>query len=142
MTDTPTTVVMVNGYRNVVIRTTLVSDASGLSDYKVFDATSNTFAVTAPGGQLVVPGVHTSIIGLDFDVEGMGFSLSWEATDNQLIQAYGASPESFDWREIGGITVPKDLVGATGSILVNTIAAAENATLSFILKLRKNVPVS
>lgn len=131
-----------NNSRNVILRCTLVSNGDGVTDQKIYNATSGgTFGV-AQGGQTFYPGIHTTIVGMDFDVDGMRFALKWEATANNLIFALGASPESFRWEQFGGIRVPSGLTGATGSILCSTIGAAANATLSFILYLRKNVPQS
>jgi hypothetical protein len=80
---------------------------------------------------------------MDFDVDGMRFKLMWEATANNDIVAFGASPEDFDWKKFGGIRVPAGLTGATGSILCSTVGTiAANDTLSFILYLRKNIPQS
>jgi hypothetical protein len=143
MAESATLNVEANGYRNVIIRGTLVSDGSGVSSQTIYNATSSGAYGVNKGGQLFYPGVHTTIVGLDFDVDGMRFKLTWDATPTpQDILTFGASPESFRWESFGGIRVPSGLVGATGSILLSTIAAAANATLSFILYLRKNVPQS
>ena len=142
MADTITVNVEQNNYRNVILRCTLVSDGSGVTTQNIYNATSGgTYGVTQ-GNQTFYPGIHTTIVGMDFDVDGMRFALYWEATANNLIFALGASPEDFNWRQMGGIRVPAGLTGATGSILCSTIGAAANATLSFILYLRKNVPQS
>lgn len=131
-----------NNYRNLIVRASLVSDGSGLSNYKLFDAASATFGVTAPGGQKVTPGIHVSIAQLHYDVQDMKIRLQWEATANEDILALGSAPEDFDWRDFGGIRVPSGLAGATGSILVTTVGFSVNSTFSMILHLRKNVPQS
>jgi hypothetical protein len=129
-----------NNYRNVILRCTLVSDGSGVTDQKIYDATSSGVYYVTQGGQRFYPGIHTKLMKMDFDVDGMRFKLAWEATANSNILTLGASPERFDWTDMGGLRVPAGLVGATGSILCSTIAAAANATLSFVLYLHKGVP--
>lgn len=143
MADAITVNVEQNNYRNVILRCTLVSDGSGVAAQKIYNATSGgTYGVTQ-GGQTFYPGIHTTIVGIDFDVDGTRFKLMWEATANADIVAFGASPEDFDWKKFGGIRVPAGLVGATGSILCSTVGTiAANDTLSFILYLRKNIPQS
>lgn len=132
-----------NGYRNVVIRATLLSDGSGLSAYKVYDATSaGAYGVTAPGGQIVYPGIHSKLVGLDYDVQDMKVQLLWDATSPQSLLALGNAPEDFNWKRFGGITVPPGLTGATGSILITTINQAPNSTFSLILYVTKGVPAS
>lgn len=138
MADVATVTVETNNARNVILRVALLSDGSGVALQKIFDAASATFANTV-AGQAFLPGVHTTIVGMDFDVQDQKFALYWEAGANALIGAWGSSPESFDWKEIGGIRVPAGLAGATGSILLSTIDPMPDSTLSIILKLRKNV---
>jgi hypothetical protein len=147
MADTANIVVAVeqNGYRNVIIRASLVSDGSGLTNYKLYDASSaGAFGVTAPGGQIVYPGVHSTLVGLDYDVQDMKINLLWDASPTpQSIWALGAAPEDFNWTRFGGIRCPAaTLAGATGSIDVTTINAAPNSTFAILLYIRKNVPVS
>lgn len=142
MADVVALQVQQNGYRNIILTGTLVSDGSGVAKQVIYDATSSGAFGVNRAGQVFYPGIHTTIIGLDFDVDGMRFELFWDADTDSPIQAYGASPEDFNWRRFGGLHVPSGLTGATGSILLSTIGAAANATLSFVLYLRKNVPVT
>lgn len=142
MAETLTTLqVIENGFRNVVIRGAFVSaDGSGIANQVIYNATSSgAFGVTI-AGHTYYPGIYTKLVALDFDVQDMKFRLDWEATANSLIMAFGASPEDFNWRKIGGIPVPSGLVGATGSILLSTIDCMPNSTLTFVLTLRKGVP--
>lgn len=142
MADTPVLNVIRNGYKNLILGMTLVSDGSGLTNYRVYDATSATYAVTQ-AGQAFTPGIYSRLVGLDYDVQGMSFKLSWDATTDNVFFTSGASPESFDWSRFGG-QAPKSndvlFTGADGSILVNTIGAAANATLMLVLYIRKGVP--
>lgn len=141
MVDTPVVAIEQNGYRNVVIRVSLQSDGSGLTAYKIYDATSGGVYGVSKAGQNFYPGVHTTIVGLDYDVQDMKLQILWEATANQSILALGSAPEDFRWERFGGIRVPSALVGATGSILLTTINQAPDSTMSLVLHLRKNVPV-
>jgi hypothetical protein len=138
MADVASVQIIENGFRNVVLNVGLVSDGSGITNQKIFDATSSGVYGVNIGGQVFYPGIHTKVIGMDFDVQDMKFKLEWEASANQLIAAYGASPTDFNWRKMGGIPVPVT-AGATGSILLSTIDPMPDSTLSFILFLRKDV---
>lgn len=142
MADVPVVSIETNGYRNVIIRATLLSDGSGCTNFKVYDASSGgAFGVTAPGGQLVYPGIHTKLIGLDYDIQDLKLRIRWEATANQDILALGNAPEDFNWRRFGGIRVPA-ITGATGSILLTTVDQQVNSTFSIVLYLRKGIPQS
>lgn len=142
MVDTPTTVTMTNGYRNVIIRSSLVSDGSGLTNYKVYDATSSgTFGVVK-AGQTFYPGIHSKILGIDYDVQDMRLRIQWEASVNQDVAVFGQAPEDFDWRRFGGIPCPPGLAGATGSILLTTVNQAPQSTFALVLYIAKCVPQS
>lgn len=140
MADTPTVRVENNGYRNVVLRVSVVSDGSGFTGYKIYDATSGGNYGVVKGGQTFYPGLHTTIVGLDYDVQDMKLRLQWDASSPEDILPLGAAPQDFDWTSFGGIRVPSGLAGATGSILLTTLNASVNSTFSLVLRLRKNVP--
>lgn len=144
MAETCVVNVETNNYRNVILRCTFVSvDGTGIANQKIYDASSGgAYGVTAPGGQVVYPGVHTKLITLDYDVQDTKVRLQWEATANQDILALGNAPEDFSWIRIGGLRVPAALTGATGSILLSTVNAAPQSTFSLIIGLRKGVPQS
>jgi len=143
MASTNTLQVITNNYRNVVIRATQVSDGTDGESVTIYNATSGgSFGVTAPGGQIIYPGIFTKIIGLHYDVQDMKLMMRWEATADQDILALGNAPEDFDWRSFGGIRVPSGLAGATGSIKLVTKSPIVGATYSVILRLRKGVPQS
>ena len=143
MASTNTIQVLENGYRNIVIRVSQESDCTANETIKVYDATSSgSFSVTAPGGQIVYPGIYTSLVGLDYDVQDMKIALRWEATTDQDILALGSAPEDFNWSRFGGIRVPTGLAGATGSIKIVSLSPVVGATYSVILYLRKRVPQS
>lgn len=141
MAETAVVNVMTNGYRNVVLRVTYVSvDGSGIAGQTIFDATSaGAFGVNR-AGQVFYPGIHTKLIHLDYDVQDTKIRLQWAATTPQDILALGNAPEDFDWTRMGGLPVPSNLAGATGSILLSTLNQAPASTFSMVLYLRKNVP--
>lgn len=140
MPDTPTTVVMTNGYRNAIIRCSLVSDGTGLTNYKVYDATSSGAFGVSKFGQMFYPGVHSKILGIDYDVQDLKLRLQWEANVNQDVVVLGNAPEDYDWRRFGGIPCPPGLAGATGSLLISTVNTAPQSTFNLVLYLAKNVP--
>lgn len=143
MASTTTLNVETNGYRNVVIRATMLSDGTNGETTTIYNATSSgAFGVTAPGGQIVYPGIYTAVIGLDYDVQDMKIRLLWEATTDTDILPLGSAPEDFRWERFGGIRVPSGLTGATGSIKIKTVDPVVDATYSVILYLRKRVPQS
>lgn len=131
-----------NGYRNVVIRGTLVSDGSGITNQKIYDATSGGAFGVNRAGQVFYPGVNTKVVGFDYDAQDLKLRVQWEATANQDIFPIGNAPEDFNWTRFGGIRVPVGLAGATGSILISTVDQQVNATFFFLLYLRKGVPQS
>ena len=141
MADTAAVSVETNGYRNVVLRVTLQSDGTGITRQKIYDATSAGSYGVLYAGATYYPGLHTTVIGLDYDVQDMKCILEWDATPTPgPLLNLGNAPEDFDWTRFGGIRVPSSLTGATGSILLSTTEQLVGATLSFILYLRKNVP--
>lgn len=142
MVDVPTNVTMTNGFRNIVLRVSLVSDGSGLTNYKVYDATSTgTFGVMKQG-QTFYPGIHSKILGLDYDVQDLKLRIQWEATTNQDVIVLGNAPEDYDWRRFGGLPCPPGLTGATGSLLITTFNQAPQSTFNLVIYLAKCVPQS
>lgn len=142
MASVNTLQILENGYRNAVIRVTQVSDGTDGEEVMIFDATDPVYAVRAPGGALVQPGIYTSIVGIQFDTQDMKFALRWEATADQDIMVYGASPEDFAFKSFGGIVVPSGLAGATGSIKIVSLSPSIGASYTIILNVRKRVPQS
>lgn len=143
MAETAIVNVEANGYRNVVLRIPFVSaDGSGITNQKIFDASSGGAFGVNRAGQNFYPGVHTTLIGLDYDAQDLKIRLQWEATTNRDIVALGNAPEDFQWERFGGIRVPANLTAPTGSILLSTISAKTGSTFTLILYIRKNVPVT
>lgn len=143
MAETAPVFVEQNGFRNVVLRIPFVSaDGSGIANQKIYDATSTGAFGVNKAGQNFFPGVHTTIVGLDYDAQDLKIRLQWQATTASDILALGNAPEDFSWRRFGGIRVPAGLTAPTGSILLSTISAKVGATFSLVLSLRKNCPTS
>lgn len=141
--STPVIQIQQNNLRNAIIRVALESDGTQNETFVIYNATSGgSFGVTAPGGQIMYPGINTKLVGLDYDVQDMKIALRWQATTDQDILPLGSAPEDFNWTRFGGLTVPSGLAGATGSIKLVTIGAIAGATASVILYLRKGVPQS
>lgn len=141
MASTNTLNIEQNGYRNVIIRATGVSDGTA-ETITLYNATASGAYGVVKAGQTFYPGVHTTLVGLDYDVQDCKIRLQWEATADQDLLPLGSAPESFDWTNIGGLRVPSALVGATGSIKLVTLDPMPNATWFVLLRLRKNVPVT
>lgn len=152
MADAQTTNLIMNGYRNFVFQYSDISDGTGLNAQIIYDATSNFAATTQvnaginQAGQIFYPGVHTTILKVDYDVQDMKVQLLWLGTiSNITALVFGNAPEDFDWTAIGGLTCPYQsaagvAAGLTGSLGVTTLNAAPNATFSSVFTLRKNVP--
>lgn len=143
MAETCVVNVEANGYRNAIIRCTFLSaDGSGIANQKIYDATSSGAYGVSKFGQMVYPGLHTTVVGLDYDAQDLKLRIQWEATPNADIMVLSNAPEDFRFERFGGIRVPSGLTGATGSILVSTVNQAPQSSFSFVIYLRKNVPVS
>ena len=142
MASTNTLNVETNGYRNVVIRATQVSDGTDGETVTIYNATSSGAFGVSKQGQMFYPGIYTAIVGLDYDVQDMKIALQWEASVDTNIMPLGSAPEDFNWTRFGGIRVPAGLAGATGSIKVKSLQPVVGATYTVILYLRKRVPQS
>lgn len=144
MAETAPVYVENNGYRNVVLRIPFVSaDGSGIANQIIFNATSSGAFGVNRAGQNFFPGVHTTIVGLDYDAQDLKIRLQWANGANPAdILALGNAPEDFFWQRFGGIRVPASLTNPTGNILLSTISAKVGATFTLILYLNKNVPAT
>lgn len=143
MAETCVVNVEANGYRNVILRCTFISaDGTGITNQKIYDATSTGNYGVSKAGQMFYPGLHTTVVGIDYDAQDLKLLIQWEASANANIFALSNAPEDFRFERFGGIRAPSGLAGATGSILVSTVNAAPQSTFTFLLYLRKNVPVS
>lgn len=132
MADTVTSQTIINGSRNLVMKFTNVSDGTGENAVKKVDAQSATFAVNG-----VVPGIHLTIVKVEYDIKAMGLRIQWDATSATDALALGGFGTD-DFEEFGGLTNPNN-AGATGSILFTTTGAMQNSSYSVTLFMRKNV---
>ena len=145
MADALNVRVIHNGFRNAVVRASLVSDGSGLTGVKFIDATSvanPTNLGVLYKGQTLYPGTNLHVVGLDYDVQDMKVQLNWDATSPELFLALGSAPEDFNWKRFGGHPVPPGLVGATGNILISTVNQAPQSTFFLIIYLTKGIPAA
>lgn len=142
MASTNTLQIIENGFRNVVIRASQISDGTDGEAVTIYNATSSGSFGVNKGGQIFYPGIYTKIVNLWYDVQDCKIAIRWEATADQDILPLGAAPEDFDFTKFGGIPVPSGLVGATGSIKVVTLQPVVGAVYSVIIRLRKGVPQS
>lgn len=140
MADVATVEILNNGYRNAVIKATLVSDGTGLAGQIIYDATSTGIFGVNRGGQIFYPGIYTKVVGLDYDVQDLKLRVQWVATTADDIVPLGSAPEDFNWKRFGGIRCPIGLAGATGSIQITTVNQAPGSTFFVILYLTKGVP--
>jgi len=131
MPDTVTTAVVVNDARNIVIKWTNLSDATGEVAVKKFDTTNPIFAPS--------PGTHLKIWSIAYDVKNGNLRVLWEATANQDCFVLGGFANVVDYGHFGGIIVPPGLAGATGSILFTTVGFALNSSYTVTIHFKKGV---
>lgn len=132
MADTVTSQIIVNGPRNLVMKFTNFSDATGETGVKKVDAQSTTFA-----NQGVVPGVHLKVERIWYDIKGGSLRILWDATTpTDMLDLGGFGHETF--MRFGGLTNPMQ-PGATGSILFTTVGFAASSSYSVTLEMRKCV---
>jgi hypothetical protein len=140
MADTVTTQYQLNDARNAVVILTNVSDGTGEANVLKVDASSAGLLGVTKWGQTFYPGVHLTIMGIDYDIGGMSARLQWQATANKDIMPLAPGSQYFrDFSKFGGLQVPAGLPGATGGICLTTLGAVNNATYWIALYLRKNV---
>jgi hypothetical protein len=139
MADTVSVQTIENGYRNLVVKLTSVSDGTGEVLVKKVDAAAAGNGVVVQG-QTFAPGVHLKIRKIVYECKGMAVRLLWDATTPTDIVVLG-DMGSMDFNSFGGLPNPQ-AVGATGSILLSTINAALNASYTITLFMTKGVPQS
>lgn len=138
--STNTLNVETNGFRNVILRATQVSDGTDGEKVTIYNATSTGAFGVNIAGAIYYPGVRTTVTQIKYDVQDAKINLLWEATTDTSIMPLGSAPEDFNFTDFGGIQVPAGLAGATGSIKIQTIQPTVGATYAVIIYLRKNVP--
>lgn len=132
MADVVTSQTIVNGPRNLVMKFTNESDATGETGVTKVDATSATFA-----NRGVVPGIHLKPVRIIFNVSGGAVRLLWDQTtdvDMTILSGFG----TMDMTAFGGFPNPQG-TGSTGSILFTTVGFVAGSSYTITLEMIKGV---
>lgn len=132
MVDTVSTQLIINGYRNLVLKFTDESDGTGESAITKVDATSATYAVNG-----VTPGIHLKIARVLFSINSGAVRLKWvasSATDALILTGFG----TLDYSYFGGIPNPNNS-GATGSIAFTTVGFVAGSSYDITLEMIKGI---
>ena len=143
MVDIVTSQILENGPSRIVAKFTNFSDGTGESAVKKVDAASATYS-NIIGGRTFPAGVNLKVIGLWYDVKGMGLRIQWDASsavDMLLLSGFGRWPMKDMRGGFQGLFSPT-VTGATGSILFTTVGAAANSSYTVIFEMLKSVPQS
>lgn len=133
MADTVTTQVLVNGSRNLVIKCTNFSDATGEALVKKIDAASATYAVNG-----IVPGIHLKLVTLNYTVSAnAAVRLFWEASANSDLDVLSGFGD-LEYHRFGGLANPA-AAGATGSILLSTVGFVAGSSYTITFEMSKGV---
>jgi hypothetical protein len=129
MADTTSTQ-LYDGARNVQLKFTDFSDGTGLTGVTLLDVST-----LSPD-----PGIHIKIRRIRYSIEGMGVRLQWAANSpvDLAILSNGQDILDFSKNYAGGWPVPV-VAGASGNVLISTIAAAANSNCVLELEFIKGV---
>lgn len=128
MVDTVTSQTILNGSRNLVMKFTNESDATGESGVVKVDATSSTFGT---------PGIHLKIARVAFSVNSGAVRVQWDATsttDALILTGTG----TFDFSYFGGLPNPQN-AGATGKIKFTTVGFVSGSSYVVDLEMIKAI---
>lgn len=139
MADIVSTQIVTNGFQNAVVSLTNHSDGGGEALVKKVDAEPTGPYGVLSYGRLWYPGVHLVVERIQYTIRGMAVALFWEATANVPLANLAPGTDELDFRAFGGLYTPRAEPGATGSILLSTIAAAADDTYSIVLHMKKNI---
>ena len=134
MVDTVTTRIVANGARNLVVRYTNFSDATGESAVVKFDATS-----TSNGYLGVAPGTNVKVQYITWSVTGVAaVRIRWQATSDEdaFIASYN---NAIDFTPYGGLKPPA-IAGITGSLKFTTQGFAAGSAYDILIAYVKGVP--
>lgn len=134
MADTVTTRIVANGARNLIVRYTNFSDATGESGVVKFDATS-----VANGYQGVAPGINVKVQWITWSVTGSAaVRIRWQATadEDAFIASYN---NTIDFTPFGGLK-PPPIAGITGSLKFTTSGFAAGSAYDILICYVKGVP--
>lgn len=139
MADAVTLQLVENGPRDVVLRFADVSDGTGLSNYKLLDATSAGNLGVVIQGQTFYPGTHLKIRQIDYALNNMTAALYWDANTPYLICALTGF-DHFFFDNFGGLP-NAGTTGATGSLIMNlnVNVAAQPASATLIIRCTKGI---
>lgn len=132
MADTVTSQTMVNGPRNLIMKFTNESDATGESAVVKVDGTS-----TSLGNNGVAPGIHLKVARISFAVAGGQLRVLWKATANtDMVILSGTG--TFDYTYFGGLPNPNN-AGANGQILFTTVGFVAGSSYTVEIEMIKGV---
>jgi hypothetical protein len=133
MVDTVSSQTINNGPRNLIMKFTNESDATGEAAVVKVDGTSATFA-----NRGVVPGIHLKVARISFAISSGGaVRILWNATtptDMAILSGTG----TFDYSYFGGLPNPNN-AGADGKILFTTVGFAAASSYVVTLEMIKGV---
>lgn len=139
MADTVTSTIIENGNKWFAYSLTNISDGTGESAVVKIDGSSTGPLGVNIAGQVFYPGIHLKIREIEYDTQGMTVELIWGATptpQNALL-IYGYGRLKYD--HIGGLVIPPSLAGATGQILLTTIAQQVNSSYTLNIRGTKGI---
>lgn len=136
MANVTTSQIILSGERDALVRLTCFSDGTNENDVLKIDATKTGPLGNTTMGKTVYPGTNLCVRRVWYDVNGMTVRLLWRgapSADMLLLSGF----QDMDLRQFGGLGVPADVSGATGSISVTTVGAMPGSAYSIILALTK-----
>ena len=132
MADAVTSQTIQDGFKNVVMKFTNISDGTGESAVAKDDVSALT---AGPNGETCT---GVTIEEIWWQCIGMKVSLFWDATSNVIIMQLGENQSGHqDFRDFGGLTNNSGS-GKTGDVLFTTVGHSSADTYSIILSMRKN----
>lgn len=125
MADTVTSQILVDGYRNTIIKLTNFSDGTGESAVTKVTASSLSGAPD-----------NLRIDKVWYDIQGMSVRLLWGASSDVDALILGQGQRELNFEPFGGIQNNAG-AGKTGNIKFTTIGASANDSYTIVLWLRK-----
>ena len=126
MADAVASQTLVDGDRNVVMKFTNLSDATGESAVLKVDVS----ALNGAPSRVKIAKVH-------YDIQGMAVNILWDATTDVTALLIGAGQGTLDFSCFGGL-INNAGAGVTGDILFSTIGASLNDSYTIILEMQKS----
>lgn len=126
MADAVTSQTLVDGERNVVMKFTNISDATGEAAVLKVDVSALSGAPTS-----------VKITKIEYDISNMAVNILWDATTDVTAIVLSGGQNTLDFSDMGGL-INNAGAGVTGDINFSTILAGANDTYSIILHMKKN----